>query len=99
MNKLLEVVVFVIQAIIQRVVFVRFEVISKDVRHHHQRRVCTGVENVTGSLEPVTFANLIVLDCNPFTTPPDAFVEIQVQLTMVTGKVVWQAVRCPAEKN
>ncbi len=30
MNKLLEVVFFVIQAIIHRVVFVRFEVISKD---------------------------------------------------------------------
>ncbi|EAU0668425.1 amidohydrolase [Salmonella enterica] len=54
-----------------------------------------GREDVTGSLEPGKFADLIVLDRNPFTTPPDAFGQIKVLLTMVGGKVVWRADTLP----
>lgn len=49
-----------------------------------------GMENVTGSLEPGKFADLIVLDQSPFTTPSADFGRIKVLTTMVGGKVVWQ---------
>ncbi|WP_336221564.1 amidohydrolase [Citrobacter amalonaticus] len=50
-----------------------------------------GVDNVTGSLEAGKFADLIITSRNPFTTPAEEFGQIKVLLTMVGGKVVWQA--------
>lgn len=48
-----------------------------------------GREDCIGSLEAGKFADLIVPDRNPFTTPPDAFGQTEVLLTIVGGKVVW----------
>lgn len=50
-----------------------------------------GREDVIGSLEPGKFADLIVLDSNPFLTPPDDFGQITVLLTMTGGKTVWRS--------
>lgn len=50
-----------------------------------------GVDNVTGSLEAGKFADLIITDRNPFSIPAEEFGQIKVLLTMVGGKVVWQA--------
>lgn len=49
-----------------------------------------GVDNVTGSLEAGKFADLIITDRNPFSIPAEEFGQIQVLLTMVGGKIVWQ---------
>ena len=50
-----------------------------------------GREDVIGSLEPGKFADLIVLDSNPFLTPPDGFGQITVLLTMTGGNTVWRS--------
>lgn len=50
-----------------------------------------GVDDVIGSLEAGKFADLIITDRNPFSIPVEEFGQIQVLLTTVGGKVVWQA--------
>lgn len=49
-----------------------------------------GVEKVTGSLEAGKFADLIIVDRDPFATPAEKFGEMTVLLAMVGGNVVWQ---------
>ena len=48
-------------------------------------------DDVTGSLEAGKFADLIVLDRNIMQLPSDQIAGTQVQLTMVGGKIVYQA--------
>ena len=45
-------------------------------------------DDVTGSIERGKYADLIVLDQNPFAVSPDAISDTGVLLTMVGGKVV-----------
>lgn len=46
---------------------------------------------VTGSLEPGKFADLIVLDRNPLTIPPEDIANVKVLRTVVGGKTVYTA--------
>jgi predicted amidohydrolase YtcJ len=48
-------------------------------------------ENKKGSLEPGKFADLIVWHDNPYTVKPVDIINLTVDLTMVGGKVVYQA--------
>lgn len=50
-------------------------------------------ENETGSLEVGKLADMIVLDRNLFQIPPEQIADIQVLLTVVGGKVVYQSDR------
>lgn len=49
------------------------------------------VENYVGSLEKGKFADLIVLDRNIFKAKPETIAETKVKMTMVGGKIVYQA--------
>jgi predicted amidohydrolase YtcJ len=46
-----------------------------------------------GSLEPGKFADVIVLDRNFFTIPADDIAKIKVLMTVVGGRVVFDALR------
>jgi len=48
-------------------------------------------ENKKGSLEPGKFADLIVWDDNPYTVDPAEILKLNVDLTMVGGKIVHQS--------
>lgn len=48
-------------------------------------------EKAEGSLESGKAADLIILDQNPFETPPNKIADTQVLLTIVGGKVVYQS--------
>jgi predicted amidohydrolase YtcJ len=48
-------------------------------------------DDVTGSLEAGKFADMIVLDRNPITIPNDDIANVKVLMTIVGGKVVYQA--------
>jgi predicted amidohydrolase YtcJ len=48
-------------------------------------------EGLKGSLEPGKLADLVVLGADPFTTDPDALIDIPVERTMVGGKWVYEA--------
>ena len=50
-----------------------------------------GIENRLGRLEPGYFADLIVLDVNPFSIPAQEIYQIKPNATMVGGKWVWQS--------
>jgi predicted amidohydrolase YtcJ len=47
-------------------------------------------EHKKGSLEPGKFADLIVLDRDPLTCPPDELLQMQVDLTVIAGKVLYE---------
>ncbi|WP_419879283.1 amidohydrolase [Brevibacillus centrosporus] len=49
------------------------------------------VEDITGSLEPGKKADLVILDQNLFTTPANKIKDVQVLLTLVEGKPVYQS--------
>ena len=50
-----------------------------------------GEEHVKGSLTPGKLADLVLLDEDPRAVPPEAIREINVRLTVIDGKVVWEA--------
>lgn len=47
-------------------------------------------ENIKGSIEPGRLADLAVLEKNPLTSPENQLKEIQVYMTIVNGKIVYQ---------
>ena len=49
-----------------------------------------GMEDKLGSLEAGKLADLVVLEANPFEVEPVMIEEIDVLLTMVDGKIVYQ---------
>jgi predicted amidohydrolase YtcJ len=49
-------------------------------------------ENVKGSLEPGMLADLVVLSEDILTIDPDRILEIEVEATMVSGRILWGAV-------
>jgi predicted amidohydrolase YtcJ len=48
-------------------------------------------ESVKGTLAPGKYADLVVLNHDPTTLPPDAWPKLRVQMTIVGGNVAWQA--------
>jgi predicted amidohydrolase YtcJ len=52
-----------------------------------------GNEHRKGRLAPGFLADLVILDQNPLTVPPAALPSIQVDLTMVDGRIVFERVR------
>ncbi|HEY7294702.1 MAG TPA: amidohydrolase [Dehalococcoidia bacterium] len=48
-------------------------------------------EDVTGSIEPDKYADMVVLDRDIYTCPPQQIAQARVLLTIVGGEVVWQA--------
>jgi predicted amidohydrolase YtcJ len=51
----------------------------------------SGLENHLGKLEPGYYADLLVLDVDPFTIPSQEIYHIKPKATMVGGKWVWQS--------
>ncbi len=49
------------------------------------------LEDKKGTIEPGKWADLVVLDKNIFTVPPDEILEAKVRLTIVGGRVVYKA--------
>jgi predicted amidohydrolase YtcJ len=47
-------------------------------------------EKIKGSIAPGKLADLVMLDENPFSVPPDRVKGIQVLMTMIGGRVVWE---------
>ena len=47
-------------------------------------------EKEKGSIEPGKLADLVVLSRDPLTTPPERLMEIQVDLTLLDGKIAYQ---------
>jgi predicted amidohydrolase YtcJ len=50
-----------------------------------------GLEDHLGRLSPGHFADLIVLEKDPFTCPPDELLQMQSAATMLGGEWLWQA--------
>ena len=48
------------------------------------------LDDVLGTLEPGTYADLVVLSEDPFSTDPVRIEGLRVDLTMVEGRIVWQ---------
>lgn len=48
-------------------------------------------ENVKGSLEPGKYADLVVLEKDPFKVDPSTIVDIKIERTMVNGKWVYES--------
>jgi len=42
-----------------------------------------------GSIEPGKLADLIILDRDPLTTPPDRLIDIKIDKTYIGGACVW----------
>ncbi len=49
------------------------------------------MEDHLGSLEPEKLADLVVLDRDPFVTPPDEIPDVPVRMTVVGGEIAWRA--------
>ena len=52
----------------------------------------TGEENIKGSLTPGRLADIVVLDKDPWETEPDELGDIGINMTLVNGKIVYNAV-------
>jgi predicted amidohydrolase YtcJ len=50
-----------------------------------------GLERKLGKLSPNYYADLIVLDENPFTCPPETLLMLKPVSVMIGGEWVWQA--------
>jgi len=50
-------------------------------------------ERVKGSIEPGKLADLVVLSRDPTRIPADEIKEIEVEMTLVGGEVVWEKMR------
>jgi predicted amidohydrolase YtcJ len=48
-------------------------------------------ESVKGTLAPGKYADLVVLNHDPTTLPAQAWPSLRVRMTIVEGKVAWQA--------
>lgn len=48
-------------------------------------------EGIKGSIEPGKLADLVVLSDDPTRAPPDRIKDIKIEMTIVGGKVVWEA--------
>ncbi len=55
----------------------------------------TWEEKVKGTVEPGKLADLIVLDTDPLTSPPESLLKTQVDLTLIGGKVVYSRAGAP----
>ena len=60
--------------------------------HIHGAEHAEFAENWKGRLLPGYVADLIVLDRNIFALPPEALLEVQVEMTMVGGRIVYQKI-------
>ena len=49
----------------------------------------TWEEKTKGTLEPGKLADLIVVDTDPLTSPPESLLQTRVDLTVIGGKVVY----------
>jgi hypothetical protein len=47
-------------------------------------------ENLKGSLTPGKLADIVILSADPFTVPPEKLKDIQVEMTILGGKVVYE---------
>jgi predicted amidohydrolase YtcJ len=47
-------------------------------------------EGLKGSISPAKLADLVVLNEDPTTAPPDEIKDIEVEMTIVNGEVVWE---------
>ena len=47
-------------------------------------------EKLKGTLEPGKLADMIVLDTDPLTSPPEALLTTHVDLTILGGKIVYE---------
>jgi len=56
----------------------------------------TWEENIKGTLEPGKLADMIVLDGDPLTQPPEKVLSTHVDLTLVGGKIVYERGRAHA---
>ena len=50
-----------------------------------------GMEDRAGRLSPGSYADLVVLEKDPFACDPDELLKMQSSATMVNGEWVWQA--------
>lgn len=50
-----------------------------------------GEEQIKGALEPGKLADLVVLDRDPFSSSPAQLKDLQVLLTVLGGRIVWEA--------
>ncbi len=48
-------------------------------------------EDLKGSITPGKLADVVVLSDNPTTVPPEAIKDIKVEMTIIDGKIVWEA--------
>jgi len=48
-------------------------------------------ENTKGSIAPGKLADMVVLSADPLTSPPEQLKDIRVEMTIIDGKVVWEA--------
>jgi predicted amidohydrolase YtcJ len=53
----------------------------------------TWEEKIKGTIEPGKLADMIVLDADPLTNPPEALLKTNVDLTIIGGKVVYDRSR------
>ena len=48
-------------------------------------------EGIKGSIAPDKLADMVVLSDDPIKAPPDQIKDIRVEMTIIGGKVVWEA--------
>ena len=48
-------------------------------------------EEVKGPITPGKLADMVVLSADPTKSPPEQIKDIKVEITIIDGKVVWQA--------
>jgi predicted amidohydrolase YtcJ len=48
-------------------------------------------ENIKGTIAPGKLADMVVLSADPLKSPPERLKDIRVEMTIIDGKVVWEA--------
>jgi hypothetical protein len=48
-------------------------------------------EGIKGSIAPGKLADMVVLSEDPIKSPPEQIRDIRVEMTIIGGKVVWEA--------
>jgi predicted amidohydrolase YtcJ len=48
-------------------------------------------EDIKGAIAPGRLADMVILSADPLKTPPELIKDIKVEMTIIDGKVVWQA--------